>query len=465
MRQKLVVPILVVSDLVLAALFWVLAFVLYDTLTAGAPSESAIGLVAFNTIVWIAIRALVGLYPGYGLSPAEELRRQTNVTATTFAVTALLVLSFQAGDRFPVLLLSLAFLQQLLLAPLVRHLVKWGLRKRELWGKPVVVLGAGGTGELLIRTLEDEWGLGFKPVGGFDFHLDQRGGVVEGVASEGTVTDALSLARKQRIDTVVFAMPHIHHEYVAKFVDIASRSFRHVLVVPNMIGMPASVVQSRDFAGIFAVEIKHNLLDYWSRIVKRGLDLLGAAVGVLLMSPLLLAIALLIKLSSPGPVFYKQMRLGSIGRHFYCWKFRTMYSDATQILTELLQSHPNLREEWEREHKLRNDPRITLIGRFLRKSSLDELPQLWNVLRGEMSLVGPRPIVDAEVPKYGEVYELYRRVGPGMTGLWQVSGRSETTYEERVARDAYYVRNWSVWLDFVILARTVKIIILRVGAY
>src|SRR5215204_2727274 len=196
------------------------------------------------------------------------------------------------------------------------------------------------------------------------------------------VTD-FDAARKHRIETVVFAMPHIRREFVARFVHIASRHFRHVIVLANLLGITNSMVVARDFAGHLAVEIGQSLLHTWSKRVKRALDLVGAAVGVLLMSPLLLAIALLIKLSSPGPVFYKQMRLGSIGRHFYCWKFRTMYSDATQILTELLQSHPNLREEWEREHKLRNDPRITLIGRFLRKSSLDELPQLWNVLRGE----------------------------------------------------------------------------------
>jgi len=134
-------------------------------------------------------------------------------------------------------------------------------------------------------------------------------------------------------------------------------------------------------------------------------------------------------------------------------------------LTNLLESNPEVRSEWEKSQKLRRDPHVTRTGRFLRKTSLDELPQLWNVLRGEMSLVGPRPIVDAEVAKYHEVYKLYRRVRPGISGLWQVSGRSDTTYEERVAMDAYYVHNWSVWLDLVILARTVKSVISSLGAY
>jgi lipopolysaccharide/colanic/teichoic acid biosynthesis glycosyltransferase len=141
-----------------------------------------------------------------------------------------------------------------------------------------------------------------------------------------------------------------------------------------------------------------------------------------------------------------------------------MHPRAEQLLESYLRNNPNLRAEWEHAQKLRDDPRITRIGRFLRKSSLDELPQLWNVLRGEMSLVGSRPIVDAEVPKYGEVYEQYRRIRPGISGLWQVSGRSNTSYSERVAMDSYYVRNWSFWLDLILLSRTVKIVLRGRGA-
>jgi len=461
----LVVLILIFSDFVLAALFWGLVGVRYSSLESGGIFELPIGMIVSSVLAWVTIRALVGLYPGYGLSPAEELRRQTYATATTFALTGLIAFGFQVGDRLPVVLLALNFLERLILAPLARQVVKWGLKKIGVWGKPVVVFGAGGTGKRLMGTVQEEWGIGFTPVAVFDFHPGEGGRVLEGASHGGTVPDALNLARKRNIDTVVFAMPHVRRQYVARFVHVASRYFRHVLVVPNLIGITTSVVEARDLAGTFAVEIKYNLLDPWSRRAKRALDLVGVVVGGLLISPLVLAIAIVIKLTSPGPVFYKQMRLGTEGRHFHCWKFRTMYPDAARILTELLQSDPGLREEWEKEHKLRKDPRITPIGRFLRKTSLDELPQLWNVLRGEMTLVGPRPIVDAEVPKYGEVYELYKRVGPGMTGLWQVSGRSETTYEERVLLDAYYVRNWSVWLDFITLARTVRILIFRVGAY
>lgn len=142
-----------------------------------------------------------------------------------------------------------------------------------------------------------------------------------------------------------------------------------------------------------------------------------------------------------------------------------MVKDADEVLKEYLEKHPELREEWERDQKLRSDPRVTRIGRILRQTSLDELPQLWNVLRGEMSLVGPRPIVQDEVIKYGEKFALYIKVKPGMTGLWQVSGRNDTTYQERVNLDTYYIRNWSLWLDLYILARTAWVVLTRKGAY
>jgi Undecaprenyl-phosphate galactose phosphotransferase WbaP len=189
----------------------------------------------------------------------------------------------------------------------------------------------------------------------------------------------------------------------------------------------------------------------------------------LLFSPVLLvlmaAIAALVALESGFPILYSQKRLGRMGREFHIWKFRTMVHNASQILERTLASDPELRADWLANHKLRRDPRITKIGRILRRTSLDELPQIWNVLRGEMSLVGPRPIVGAEIARYKEAYSRYIKTTPGVTGLWQVSGRSRTTYAERVAFDSFYVRNWSVWLDIYLLARTVSVIFTGDGAY
>jgi Undecaprenyl-phosphate galactose phosphotransferase WbaP len=316
----------------------------------------------------------------------------------------------------------------------------------------------------MVKTLKDEWGLGFRPVAVFDYQLTEQGGLIEDVPYAGTVTDALAMAHKRGIDTAIFAMPHVRRKYVAGFVDKASDHFQHILVVPNVAGVIATAVRARDLGSTFGLEIKQNLLKPWARITKRTLDILGVVAGGVLISPFLLTIAILIKIDSPGPLFYAQRRLGTGGKYFCCWKFRTMHPDAQRLLTELLQKDPSLRAEWERDHKLRDDPRITRVGRYLRRLSLDELPQLWNVWRGQMSLVGPRPIIDEEVPRYRDAYALYQRVSPGMSGLWQVSGRSETSYEERVRMDTFYVRNWSVWLDIVILVRTVGAVLSSRGA-
>ena len=184
-----------------------------------------------------------------------------------------------------------------------------------------------------------------------------------------------------------------------------------------------------------------------------------------MISPILLFIAAWIYHDSPGPVIFKHIRIGKNGKAFPCYKFRSMCVDADAKLAELLANDPEARAEWERDFKLKNDPRITKSGAFLRKTSLDELPQLFNVLRGEMSLVGPRPIIQEELERYGEFVDDYLMVKPGITGMWQVNGRSDTTYDERVQMDSWYVRNWSVWLDFMLLWRTIKAVVAGKGAY
>jgi Undecaprenyl-phosphate galactose phosphotransferase WbaP len=186
---------------------------------------------------------------------------------------------------------------------------------------------------------------------------------------------------------------------------------------------------------------------------------------LIVLAPLFALIAAVIKLTSKGPIFYGHLRYGLHGKNFRALKFRTMVADADRILADYLVSHAEYTPEWQRNHKLKSDPRITRVGKWLRRASLDELPQLINVLRRQMSLVGPRPIVKDEIPKYGRGYGLYTRVIPGITGLWQVSGRNNTTYEERVAYDEHYVHNWSVWLDLYILVRTIKTVITAEGAY
>ena len=199
--------------------------------------------------------------------------------------------------------------------------------------------------------------------------------------------------------------------------------------------------------------------------VKRGIDLLAVILLSPLLLPLLLVIAAMVKLTSSGPVFFSHRRICRDGAFFSMWKFRTMCVNSSEVLEQYFSLHPEARAEWKVTHKLRFDPRVTPLGRVLRRLSLDELPQVWNVVTGRMSLVGPRPIVAAEVEKYGDHFHCYTAVKPGITGLWQVSGRSTLTYEERVGLDCQYVSRWSLWQDVKILAVTVRSVVNQEGAY
>lgn len=203
----------------------------------------------------------------------------------------------------------------------------------------------------------------------------------------------------------------------------------------------------------------------WELWVERGLDIALALTALVFAAPLLLAIAIIVKLQDGGPILFGQQRIGRYGRTFRCYKFRSMATNAEAALEALLASDPQAKAEWELDHKLKRDPRITPIGNFLRRSSLDELPQFLNILRGEMSCVGPRPIVAAEIPKYGRWYGHYTRLKPGLTGMWQVSGRNDTTYMRRIALDIAFSRSRSLRLYFYILLMTVPAVLSRRGTY
>lgn len=200
-------------------------------------------------------------------------------------------------------------------------------------------------------------------------------------------------------------------------------------------------------------------------LIKRGFDLFIALSALIFLSPMMLVIAFLIKNKDGGPALFKQTRIGLNGEEFTCLKFRSMVTNAAEELENLLKSDPVAAAEWAKDQKLRNDPRITAVGGFIRKTSLDELPQLLNILKGEMSIIGPRPIVANEVAKYGTDFEHYAAVKPGVTGLWQISGRNDTTYDERVQLDVTYAKEWSFWLDLKIFFLTIPAVVFSKGAY
>jgi Undecaprenyl-phosphate galactose phosphotransferase WbaP len=231
-------------------------------------------------------------------------------------------------------------------------------------------------------------------------------------------------------------------------------------------GSPLVVVSSIDGCGLTALSSARDAQREWTiyGCVKRVLDVIGAVVLGVVFSPLIFVIVLMMRRDG-GPIIYKHQRVGRAGQLFECLKFRTMVPYADRALHELLEQRPELKAEWIKDHKLRNDPRVTTIGRFLRRTSLDELPQIWNVIRGEMSLVGPRPVVREELFRYGRSTLIYTSTKPGITGLWQVNGRNNTDYRRRVAMDVYYVRRRSLVLDVYILLRTTSVVLAGNGAF
>ena len=374
------------------------------------------------------------------------------------------------------LLLVVFFSGLLVLTPFSRYLTKVALKKVGVWGKPIVIFGSGQNDGMMrgriAKLLQDNWELGYDPVAVFDCRLpssptDNQALVersLKGSEFEETLAEVADLSKRQGVNTAILAMPRTSREQLAEVIGLASVSFRHVLITPDLSGIANSAVVARGLAGIFAIEIKYNLLNPWALRAKRVLDLLATLIGGVLVLPFFLLLTLLVFIESGRPVFYNDYRMGRDGNLFACAKFRTMVPDAENMLLKMLEEDAGMKREYMAYHKLQNDPRITRVGRFLRKTSLDELPPIWNVLRGEMSLVGPRPYLPRESKEIGVTQSEILRVPPGVTGPWQVAGRNQTTFNERVLMDADYVRNWSVWLDLVLLARTVQTVVLRRGA-
>ena len=416
--------------------------------------------------------AAVGLYPGIGVSPSEEIRRLTYATsAMMVAVTAILFLT-QQGIEYSRLIFLIFWAITIFAIPLNRLIARRVGLGLGVWGEPVVLVGYGEQGEKVLASLKRERMSGLLPVLIIDGESDSdQTDPVDGnlpVLHAKELVEDKGLLQRMGIQTAILVQREIPEELQGFLVNEDEFGLRRLVLITNlswMSWMGGSAVVPLDLQGVLGLEVERNLLIPRKRALKRLMDLGLALVGGIVIFPIILICSILIALDSRGPIFYSQERLGKRGNLIKVWKFRTMIPSAEKVLEDHLENNPELREEWEASHKLKHDPRITKVGAFLRKTSLDELPQLWNVILGEMSLVGPRPIVQDEIKHYRDSYRLYTQVLPGITGMWQVSGRSDTSYDYRVELDEYYIRHWSIWLDIYILLRTVWTVLKRSGAY
>jgi Undecaprenyl-phosphate galactose phosphotransferase WbaP len=359
-----------------------------------------------------------------------------------------------------------------LLALLLLRLLRRSTATKAVAGDPlpVVILGSSTYARSLYRkleTLERREGNGEPGVRVAAIFADGAEEWPEVRGREivlGATQWAKSFAECSGISCAIMAIPAECDAATEDLFAESARTFQHLFAAPEMTRPETKLARSGG-GGEFALYAGPHLDERRTGHLKRVLDISGAIVLGLLSLPFIMATAAAIKLSSKGPVLYKQVRVGKGNKAFTTLKFRTMFIDSGERLPEFLGKDPRMEKEWASVHKLKDDPRVTFIGRFLRRFSLDELPQLWNVLAGDMSLVGPRPIVVREIEKYGSKYAAYERARPGLTGLWQVSGRNNTSYQERVDYDAFYVRNWSLGLDARILARTLRAVLSGAGAY
>ncbi|MEX2308339.1 MAG: undecaprenyl-phosphate galactose phosphotransferase WbaP [Pirellulales bacterium] len=415
---------------------------------------------------FVVIATELGLYPGIRTSPVDEFRRLA-VTATSLFVVWIIGIAILTGGQLAwqrCLYIALAYGMCLPLLPASRSAIRSILAKWRWWGFPTLVCGNDSAAVQVYDWLANNKRLGLRPVGVI---ADREELEIEGDESwyAGSWSEANEVAKQKGAYWAVVVPPA--GASAAFWVVITNHlsTIPHIHLLSELTGLPDYGGPRQQLEGLAGIHLQHNLMLPLPRLSKRLMDIVGALFGGLVLMPLLFYIAVAVKLSSRGPVLYANERIGRDGRRFHMWKFRSMFTHGDAVLEDYLELHPECRDEWQTTHKLRDDPRITRIGRFIRKTSLDELPQLWNVLRGEMSLVGPRPILLEEQAKYGDCYSLYTMVSPGITGLWQVSGRSDASYDERLQFVSYYVHNWSLWLDIYLLLRTVRIVLFGKGAY
>ena len=347
-----------------------------------------------------------------------------------------------------------------------RYILARTLIKLNVLSIPVLLVGAGKTAELVDIHFSNMPLAMYKIVGFVDDN-PKSDVLANKYECLGKFSDAEAVIKKYNIPNVLVCAPGLEPRKLVTLINKLQILVEKVTFVPELFGIPAANIQARGLMNeqTLILEVKNNLAQRRNRLFKRIFDITATVIGGILILPVIAIVAILIYLDSPGPIVFGHKRVGQGGKEFPCYKFRSMVPNAQEALEIYLKENPAAREEWERDFKLKDDPRVTKIGKFLRKTSLDELPQLWNVLIGDMSLVGPRPIVRAEVEKYGEYINDFYLVPPGITGVWQVSGRSDTTYEERVLMDSWYVHNWSVWIDIVYLVKTVLAVLKGKGAY
>jgi len=430
-----------------------------------APLDFYASLVFLLAPAWLIVFRVFGMYDfRYLFSGMHEYARVLN--GCTFGMMLIILVTFFFPDlviaRGWVVLSWILVTLAVLVGRFALRRVVQRLREHGRFLTTVLVVGANEEGQAIASQFQENPRAGIWIAGFADDHLSQGSQLLPGVSVLGSVDSVAALVRQHGIQEIVVASTALSRE---KLLDLF-QSFGAVEDITlrmssGLYEIMTTGVEVQDVGNVPLLSINKVRLTGGDMFLKRMLDLLVSGAVLLVSWPLMLAIAVVLKFDSPGPVLYRRRVVGVGGRLFDALKFRTMYLDADRRLAQ----DPELRRQFEKNYKLKDDPRVTRIGRFLRRTSLDELPQLFNVLLGQMSLVGPRMITTEERARYGKWRMNLTTVKPGITGLWQVSGRSDLSYEERVRLDMHYIRNYSLWFDLHLLYRTIPVVLHGHGAY
>ncbi len=461
---------LIIGDVIGFILAFTLSYFTFILYNAGLSEHLPKQIISPELLAFYIVQSVVGilyfLQKGhYRLSTPWWQQVKHIALFSVFSLLLLCFLFFTVKADPSRLFIVLSWISIVPILMSVRQLIRIIMIKMGLWDIPTIVIGGFENAIETIYALKSEGYINYKIK-----EVVLPNSSSEQIKKFKNIHDGYDIGEyipEFNNNDLIVICPDTRRELeLASLTKKITASGADFAMVPPIDGFSYYGLQPYYFFGYNIILLKKsNKLGNWlNRWMKNIIDKTGAGIGLIMLSPILLYIAYKVK-QDGGPIFYGHVRLGKGGKSFKCWKFRSMVVNSKEILDELLKNNPKAKEEWERDFKLKNDPRITKIGAFLRKTSLDELPQLFNVLMGEMSLVGPRPIVEDEIKYYGDYIEDYNMVTPGITGLWQVSGRNDITYDQRVYLDRWYVKHWSVWTDMVIIIKTIFVVSKRSGAY
>lgn len=429
----------------------------YVPLDAFMPAQISL------TLITVFVLGAEGLYRGPRRSSWPS-QLSAIFRGATISVAILIVIVFVFRPYFfsRLIFAQAWFLTAMFLsaARLVEDAGRGMLRRRGFGVARLLIVGAGTVGRAVMQAIVAQPSLGYLVVGFVDDNQEKLQDIGRFKALGGT-GDIPRIVAEMGVHEVIITLPWLSRGKVLSIMNHLQRKSVLVKVVPDLFQISLSQVDIEELNGIPLIGLREPQLKAVSRLVKRAMDIAVSALGLLLLSPVLALAAILVRLDSPGPVVFRQQRVGQWGTSFTCYKFRSMREGADEEKESLRKQTENN----EITFKLKEDPRRTRVGSLIRRTSIDELPQLYNVFRGEMSLVGPRPAVPSEVESYEERHRKRLQVRPGITGLWQVMGRSELPFEEMVMLDIYYIENWSLALDLKILLRTIPTVVIGRGAY